>query len=201
MLTEFYGWIKTIAACLIFMSLVLRLLPEGKNVKYIRHFMGMLLVLVVLAPLGKLFRLEEAFASMELSLEQEHTRNDFRDELSLMGEAYTDEIVGGYEEDLAGQVLKFLKNRGYGEMSVRVKIDANQESASFGQVESLEVFPLEGGEKGTETGRIVIEKKNVQILSEEGEKKSYLEEAEDGELRKLLSGEFSLPEEAVRIVR
>ena len=58
MLEDFYGWVKTIAAGLIFMSLILRLLPEGKNVKYIRYFMGMVLVLVVFAPVGKLLRLE-----------------------------------------------------------------------------------------------------------------------------------------------
>ena len=117
MLDSFYQWVKSIAACLIFMSLILRLLPEGKNEKYIRHFMGMILLLVVLAPLGKLFHLEEAFSRMELGFERSGARKEFEDELYLMGESYADEVVQGYEEELAAQALKFLKGEGYDEIS------------------------------------------------------------------------------------
>lgn len=198
MLENFYGWIRTIAACLIFMSLVLRLLPEEKNIKYIRHFMGMVLVLVVLAPLGKLFRLEEAFSGLERAFERAGARSDFEAELSLMGDTYTETVVHGYEEELAAQALRFLETKGYGGVSVRVGINIGQD---FGQVERMEVLPFEKTEEGKENGQIAIEKKKVQILSEEQTGKSYLEEAEDGELKRLLSEEFSIPEEAVRIVR
>ncbi len=201
MLEGFYGWVKTIAACLIFMSLVLRLLPEGKNIKYIRYFMGVVLILVVLAPAGRLFGLKEAFSGLELSLERRRAEDEFEDELALAGELYAEEVVRGYEEELAGQVLRFLEKEGCGECSVRVTIDARPDSAAFGQVKSLEILPFQGREEEEETGRIVIEKKKVQILSEESSGKNYLEEAQDGEWKRRLSEEFSIPEEAVRIAR
>ena len=93
----FYQWVRNIAACLIFMSLILRLLPDGKNVKYIRHFMGMVLILVVLAPAGKLLRLEESFSELAVSLERDREREEFKDEMKLMGEEYTDSVVKSYE--------------------------------------------------------------------------------------------------------
>ncbi|MCI8550166.1 MAG: stage III sporulation protein AF [Lachnospiraceae bacterium] len=200
MLDSFYQWVKSIAACLIFMSLILRLLPEGKNEKYIRHFMGMILLLVVLAPLGKLFHLEEAFSRMELGFERSGARKEFEDELYLMGESYADEVVQGYEEELAAQALKFLKGEGYDGISVRVRIDSDQSSETFGQVMEIGVIPF-SSEEEEETGKIVIEKKKVQILSEDSAPKSYLEEAEDNQLKKLLAGEFSIKEESVVIVR
>lgn len=201
MLEKFYGWIKTIAACLIFMSLILRLLPEGKNVKYIRYFMGMVLVLVVLAPLGRLFRLEEAFLKLESSFELSGARSEFEDELLMMGDLYTEEVIKGYEEDLADQALKVLEKKGYGEYSVQVAIDANLDSETFGQVKQMELFPFQNAEEGNETGKIAIEKKKVQILSEEPSKKNYLEAVEDEELTKIISEEFSIPGELIRVVR
>ncbi|MCI8504800.1 MAG: stage III sporulation protein AF [Lachnospiraceae bacterium] len=201
MLEDFYGWVKTIAAFLIFMSLVLKLFPEGKNVKYIRYFMGMVLVLVVLGPLGKLLRLEEAFSMLESELERNNARTEFTRELVLMGETYAEEVIGSYEEDLSVQALKYLEEAGYEGCSVKVTIDADQESEGFGLVERIEVLPLKKGDTDRETGKIVIEKKKVQILSEEPSENSYLEKAEDSELRKMLSEKFSISEAAVLVVR
>lgn len=201
MLTGFYGWVKTIVAYLIFMSLILRLLPEGKNVKYIRYFMGMVLVLTVLAPLGGLFHLDEAFSRLVGSFERAGTRAEFEDELALMGDAYTEEVVKGYEEDLANQVSRFLEEEGYGAYPVKVTIDTDSDSDTFGQIERLQVLLSQSEGDGNETGRIVIEKKKVQILSEEPSEKSYLEEAEDNELKKALSEEFSVPEEVIGTTR
>lgn len=201
MLKGLYGWVKTIAACLIFMSLILRLLPESKNLKYIRYFMGMVLVFIVLAPLGRLFHLEESFSRLERSFERAGARADFEDELALMGDAYTEEVVKGYEEELADQVSVFLEEAGYGECPVRVTIGTDPDRDTFGQIESLQVLFSQKAEEGNETGRIVIEKKKVQILSEEPMEKSYLEEAEDHELKRALSEEFSIPEEMIGMVR
>ena len=195
MLEDFYGWVKTIAAGLIFMSLILRLLPEGKNVKYIRYFIGM-----VFAPVGKLLRLEETFSRLELSFERTGAREGFKDELMLAGDVYAGEVVREYEEELAAQVLKFLEKEGYGDCSIQVTIDADPDSKSFGQVKQLEVLPSRKGEESG-TGRIAIEKKKVKILAEEPSERSYLEEAEEAELKKLLSGEFAVPEGAVRVIR
>ena len=198
----FYQWVRNIAACLIFMSLILRLLSDGKNVKYIRHFMGMVLILVVLAPAGKLLRLEESFSELAVSLEQDREREEFKDELKLMGEEYTDSVVKSYEEELAVQAGRFLSEAGFSYESVRVEIDVEEGSASLGQIRAVEVNMSSGEETGEEdSGQIVIEKKRVQILDEEPERGSYREEAEDGELRRLLSEELSVPADSVHIFR
>ena len=163
--------------------------------------MGMVLVLIVLAPLGRLFHLEESFSRLERSFERAGARADFEDELALMGDAYTEEVVKGYEEELADQVSVFLEEAGYGECPVRVTIGTDPDRDTFGQIESLQVLFSQKAEEGNETGRIVIEKKKVQILSEEPMEKSYLEEAEDHELKRALSEEFSIPEEMIGMVR
>lgn len=51
MRTFLYGWIRDIAFYTILMTVVLHLLPEEGQKKYVRFFMGIVLMLVVLSPL------------------------------------------------------------------------------------------------------------------------------------------------------
>ena len=46
-----YGWIRDIAFYAILMTVILHLLPEEGHMKYVRFFMGLVLMLVVLSPL------------------------------------------------------------------------------------------------------------------------------------------------------
>ena len=46
-----YGWIRDIAFYAILMTVILHLLPEEGQKKYVRFFMGVVLMLVVLSPL------------------------------------------------------------------------------------------------------------------------------------------------------
>ena len=46
-----YGWIRDIAFYAILMTVILYLLPEEGQKKYVRFFMGIVLMLVVLSPL------------------------------------------------------------------------------------------------------------------------------------------------------
>ncbi|MCD2492614.1 stage III sporulation protein AF [Lacrimispora sp. NSJ-141] len=226
MLAGFYQWVKNIAAYLIFMSLVLKLLPEGKNVKYIKYFMGMVLVLIVLAPVGKLFRLEDVFSQFETELESQGREEEFREELELKGEEYSSSVISQYEEELAYQVSESLAAAGCGNAAVRVNLDTVNESETFGQVISIEVdFTMSerASKDSGETGSIdpvVIEKRKVKILDEDGgeegdeagegeemEKepgentRNYREEAEDETIRKLLSEKFSAAGDSIHIRR
>ena len=155
----------------------------------------------MLSPAGRLFHLEEVFSHLEGSFERAGAKAEFEDELALMGDAYTEEVVKGYEEELADQVSGFLEKKGYGDHPVQVTICTDPDRDTFGQIVKLQILLSQGGGEEHETGRIVIEKKKVQILSEEPSEKSYLEEAEDGELKQALSEEFSIPEEVIGISR
>ena len=61
-----YGWIRDIAFYTILMTVVLHLLPEESQKKYVRFFMGIVLMLVVLSPLlsaaGLLFQFHSFFS-------------------------------------------------------------------------------------------------------------------------------------------
>ncbi len=194
MAAGFYGWVRNIAFYMIFMSLVLKLLPEGKNVKYIKYFMGMLLVLIVLAPAGRLFRLEEGIEELEEGFRMEGEREEFKEELSMMGEEYREQITGEYEKELSGQAAKALLEQGYS-VSVTVRLCDDADSEAFGQVAYAEAEILNGAE---DRGQIAIEKKEIRILDEDSGT-SYLTEAEHEAVREALAKELGIEKEAVKV--
>lgn len=57
-----YGWIKNLAFFFIFLTVILNLLPDEKYRRYVKSFLGLLLLLVVCKPLFSLFGLGDVLA-------------------------------------------------------------------------------------------------------------------------------------------
>ena len=54
-----YEWIKTIAFYYIFVSIITNALPDTKYQSYVKFFLGILLIVIMLNPILKLFKLTE----------------------------------------------------------------------------------------------------------------------------------------------
>ena len=59
MFAYLYEWIRNVAFYLVLVTALLHVLPRSGYQKYIRFFTGLVLILLVLAPVFKLFQMEE----------------------------------------------------------------------------------------------------------------------------------------------
>lgn len=157
-------WIRRIAFCLIVLSLTEKLFPDGKQLKYVRSFLGMLLILLVFAPLGTILGLEKSRKGLEEKFQAEEEQKEFLEELELMGADYEAQVTAQYEEALAGTAEEAVRKAGY-EAKVSVSIETGTDGRGKDQasVSSVTVSLLDGSSEGD----IVISKKQVQILNEE----------------------------------
>lgn len=157
-------WIRRIAFCLIVLSLTEKLFPDGKQLKYVRSFLGMLLILLVFAPFGTVLGLEKSRKGLEEKFQAEEEQKEFLEELELMGADYEAQVTAQYEEALAGTAEEAVRKAGY-EAKVSVSIETGTDGRGKDQasVSSVTVSLLDGSSEGD----IVISKKQVQILNEE----------------------------------
>ena len=157
-------WIRRIAFCLIVLSLTEKLFPDGKQLKYVRSFLGMLLILLVFAPFGTVLGLEKSRKGLEEKFQAEEEQKEFLEELELMGADYEAQVTAQYEEALAGTAEEAVRKAGY-EAKVSVSIETGTDGRGKDQasVSSVTVSLLDGSNEGD----IVISKKQVQILNEE----------------------------------
>lgn len=187
------GWIRRIAFCLIVLSLAEKLFPDGKQVKYVRSFLGMLLILLVFAPLGTVLGLEKSRKGLEEQFQAEGEQKEFLEELELMGEDYEAQVTAQYEAALAQTAEEAVRKEGY-ETKVSVTIETGKDAQGREEafVSGVTVTILDG----SSTGDIVISKKQVRILSEE---ENFYTNAERETIREAAAEALSVSEEFVKV--
>ena len=69
-------WVRNLAFYFIFLSVLMNVIPQGEERKYIRFFMGLLLILVLIQPLLTVGQLEQILSWETLS---EGIRQEYED--------------------------------------------------------------------------------------------------------------------------
>lgn len=132
---ELYQWIKNLAVFYILFTAVLHLVPDKKYERYVRSFMGLLLIYMLCTPVWVIFG-----KSREL---MENFHLNFQEEQNLMEQMETESLQAfylnqGYEEEFSKKIMESLADIGIkvsdtavnieGE-KIRVKVYLDQELA------------------------------------------------------------------------
>lgn len=145
MIESIYGWMRNLAYYFIFMTAVLNLLPDDRYRKYVRSFLGMLLILVVIDPLLSLGdfkgRLEEIFQRENYRLQNEEVFQYSAD----FDEIRQEYIRSATETEIRIQIRQLLQNYELKEREIRVSLRGEETL----QVERLEIY-LDGSPKDSE---------------------------------------------------
>ena len=100
-----YGWIRDIAFYTILMTVVLHLLPEESQKKYVRFFMGIVLMLVVLSPLLSAAALSDTLDGIYAEQTCDAELQDFVRRQEELEQAYEREIEQR-EQELTGDGME-----------------------------------------------------------------------------------------------
>lgn len=136
---QFYSWIQTILFYMIFMNFMTNLLPGKAYTKYVRLFMGMVLILLVIRPLTESLRLDDQLARRfeEISFQEE--AGELQGQLEKIERQRLEAIADEYEKTVSVQAEARLEKKGYSGAEVKVSVDREQDSDSFGTIKEMEV--------------------------------------------------------------
>ena len=158
-----YSWIKCLAIFYILLTMLIHLVPTGKYQRYVRFFMGLLLMVMLITPmlsiLEKAKTLPESFSSLYQQEEKKRLTLDLENlQKSLLEK--------GVEELLEKNIPESLKKKGIEVTACKVHIEGELLKASVWTKEVPDE-DLEGrikDELGKEWG---IRAENCEILSGE----------------------------------
>lgn len=120
---EIYGWIKNLAVFYILFTAFLHLVPDGKYEKYIRFFMGLLLIVMMSTPIFSLFgKGEEIAEGFQFFFEEENQEKEI-EELENMQKLYLEK---GYALELAEQIKESLYKNSIEVQQIQVKIEGEK---------------------------------------------------------------------------
>ena len=166
MKAEIYQWVRTLAAFYILFTAVLQLIPDKKYERYIRSFMGLLLIYILSAPLLSIVKNSGAVI-------EDFSRN-YNEEVSVLEKKETQNLQGfyirkGFEQELTSQITKKCEEKGIKIQEVIVDIEGEQISVSLTAGQSLDL-QQEGRLKDELRQEFGIKEQNIRIFTGEARK-------------------------------
>ena len=163
MKAEIYQWVRILASFYILFTVILQLIPDKKYERYIRSFMGLLLIYILAIPLlditGNSSRIIESFF------------RNYAEEVSILEKKETENLQGiyirkGFEKELASQIIKKCEEAGIKMQGVIVDIEGEQISVSLTAGQSLDL-QQEGRLKDELRQEFGIKEQNIRIFTGE----------------------------------
>lgn len=120
---EIYGWMENLAVFYIVFTAVLHLIPDQKYERYVRSFMGLLLILMLCTPVFSLLgKGEQLLSDFQLRYNAEN-RSLMEMEAENLQEVY---LQQGYAGELEEKIKRSLQGTGINIYGVTVHIEGER---------------------------------------------------------------------------
>lgn len=160
-------WIRSLVYYLILMTVVANVLPDKKYEKYLRLFVGMVFLMLVLTPFADLTGFGEKTAEAFARLTYQNDAKLLRKELEFAEKERMDHLIRQYEGMIVRDIQKITEEMGIEVREIRVLLDQDPNGGRFGQVKEIDMMVSEakelenlkrriGGYYGMEEGTIAI---------------------------------------------
>lgn len=132
-------WVKNIACFYIIASLVMHIIPGKSYLQYIKVFLGIVTIILLLKPVGALFSFEDKLEAklqknFSIQMEEELLRD-----LELVGEYQKEAVIGEYLNEIKADIKEYIENMGIEYNFCNINIDLNEKSENYGGVEKIEL--------------------------------------------------------------
>ncbi|MDY4693767.1 MAG: stage III sporulation protein AF [Blautia sp.] len=120
---ELYQWIRNLAVFYILFTAILHLIPNDRYEKYVRFFMGLLLIFMMSSPVFSLFgKRQELWDSFRKNFEMENLKKEEL-EMNNIQKLY---MKKGYETQISEKITECLKKRGIECYKAEVNIEGEE---------------------------------------------------------------------------
>lgn len=149
--------VRNILTYYLILSVLMAMIGKSSYKKYIEMFSGLVMILIILNPLIQLFKAENALTlNMQKNELYQITQAESGD-MMVAELKQKDAVVKQYEDTIAKQIATVLRNYKYQAADVKVTIEDNTDSDTFGQVKDINVRCQRGNSKETEEAGAIEE--------------------------------------------
>lgn len=218
MLAFVYGWVKSIIIYLILITVVMNLLGKSSYKKYIGIFTGMVLVLLILSPIIKIFKIEDSFNSYIESNNYVVESNDISNQLFDVVQGRNELVLNEYKERIVEQIKQIVENNKMFLNSANINIYEEQDNKNYGRIKNINIvasYYMEDNVFSSEdhiysaddedhNKKINIDKIKINKIKQDDNIKDNLEETkvlsiQEIELKKTIADFYNMPLENINI--
>ncbi|WP_213974006.1 stage III sporulation protein AF [Tepidanaerobacter acetatoxydans] len=133
-------WIKQIVLVVMFTTFIGFLIPENKFLKYIKVFLGLLVMLAIINPLLQIFKKDIHLTEIPLVFEDFVDKNTIKYNANILNKKNNELAINEYKYQVEKYLTQEIKNIApYDVKNVKIKIDENYSDESFGKITQLSV--------------------------------------------------------------
>lgn len=120
-------WVRNLAFYFIFLSVLMNVIPQGEERKYIRFFMGLLLILVLIRPLLTVGKLDQILSWETLSEGIRQEYEDFSMEKKYLEQEGNNYVQKNCQKEMERQIKALLEQLSYESTEVSVEFFNGEE--------------------------------------------------------------------------
>lgn len=141
----FVQWIKNIAVFYIIASLILNIIPGDKYKRYIKLFLGVVMVILLIKPIGRLTGLDGKFDKLFWTGSYGAMSDELKAELAFADEERIRVITAEFEKKISADIKDYVESLGAVYISSRPEIDIDPASKGYGSLARISVEISRGG--------------------------------------------------------
>lgn len=122
-----YAWMRNIIFYYIFLSAVMNFLPDNSYKKYIRFFMGVLLIVLLLTPVFQFFQMKGSLDDFLNKRTLEEAFQESKWNMVYAGDSQKNYLTGAYEDEVEKNINQFLIQKEVTPIEVDVTLDYQEE--------------------------------------------------------------------------
>lgn len=132
-------WIKNIAIFYIVAALIMQLIPGKEYQKYIRVFLGIITIILIVNPVSKYLSKEKSldeYLSLNYNLQMEE---ELKAELIIMGNLREQVLLEDYIVPVQKEIEAYVNGLGAEYEDSVIKVDTDEKSTNFGKITGITV--------------------------------------------------------------
>ena len=136
----FIKWIKNLAVFYIIASLLMHIIPGEKYRKYIRLFLGIITIVLLMKPVGTLLRLDEVYDknfNMNYNLQMEQS---LKMELEMVDMLQKQALIGEYTKVIEENIRKYVTELPADFNKADIFIGLDSDKPDFGCITGIDVY-------------------------------------------------------------
>lgn len=156
----FVLWIKNIAVFYILATLIKNIVPDEKYGKYIKLFLGIIFIVLLLKPVARIGNLENLYEKLFSDCTYTAMSKELAGELDMVSKEQQKIIISGYTGNIENEIKNYIADLGASCDECEVEIDANPDSKRYGMISTIKITAARGNAynyRGMNTGSMVID--------------------------------------------
>ena len=139
-MTYFVQWVKNIAIFYIIASLIMHLIPGKNYQKYIKLFLGIITIVLLMKPLADILSIGDNYEKYLNGNYNFQMQESLKNELKIVDELQKEAVIGDYKNKIKENIRNYIESLEIKYIDADIEIELNEQKSNFGGITAINIY-------------------------------------------------------------